>query len=695
METISACTLDCQDSCSTVVRIDERNEKIPITINGNPNHPFTRGVICRKGRNTHLRLKSSERVTTPMLKQNGVFHQLSWDAALDMTAEKIEALRWTPASILHVRHYGYRGALSNGSKYLFNALGASTTRGALCDDAGCTAYMKDFGALEMNDPMDLLNADHIINWGKDLSRSSIHLADIIKQARQKGCRVTTISPGGDGNKKMSHRMICIRPGRDRFLAAAVIKIILERNLADPRAMANAKNLNIFKRVMEHLPLTYLLDACDCTFEDLEYLVSLFTETKKNNVENRESRNKSAVAILMGWGIQRYRFGGQTVRYLNALSFLSGHVGQSGGGTYFNISSGRNINSKWVSDAGTPARTILLPRIGKEIMDADPPIEFLLADGSNFVNQAPDATTTIKAMAKIPFKVVIDAFMTDTASCSDLVLPCALDYEREEIAGSCLHNYVNYAAPVFSPSGDARCDFDIMSDLASRLKIVFPRKESVLLDSLNNPFLSHLGGPDKAIKEIRENGFVKALHPNVAWRDLIFAHPDGKYRLPESFSHEDEAGMEKYVNTDKNYENSKKTGKVITGKETINPIKFSANMKNNWERSFPMNLLSLVNRDYMHSQIPESDQKGMPDVWINPASPHLHNIDKSRPIYIATPLGRMAVQLNMLENLHPLALIIRRGGWLKHNRCINTLIEPEITDIGETAAYYSQCARLEN
>ncbi|MFK5952001.1 MAG: hypothetical protein QM498_03020 [Desulfobacterium sp.] len=52
MQKISACTLDCQDSCSTVVKIDPENGRVRIT--GNPDHPFTRGFICKKGHPSKL-----------------------------------------------------------------------------------------------------------------------------------------------------------------------------------------------------------------------------------------------------------------------------------------------------------------------------------------------------------------------------------------------------------------------------------------------------------------------------------------------------------------------------------------------------------------------------------------------------------------------------------------------------------------
>jgi anaerobic selenocysteine-containing dehydrogenase len=212
MKQISSCTLDCQDTCSTVVKTDADGR---VSITGNPDHPFTRGVICAKGKRAFQRLTSPHRITTPLLKRAGTFEPTSWARALDLIAEKLKALRHEPATILHVRGYGYRGVFSEGSNYLFNLLGASSTRGSLCDEAGCTAFIADFGALEMNAPEELLNAGHMVNWGKDFSRSSLHLAGMVKKARKKGCSITTISPGGDGNKSYSDHLIRIRPANLR------------------------------------------------------------------------------------------------------------------------------------------------------------------------------------------------------------------------------------------------------------------------------------------------------------------------------------------------------------------------------------------------------------------------------------------------------------------------------------------------
>jgi anaerobic selenocysteine-containing dehydrogenase len=640
MKQISSCTLDCQDTCSTVIKTDDAGR---VSITGNPDHPFTKGMICTKGKRALQRLKSPHRITTPLIKREGAFEPASWDTALDLVAEKIKALRHEPAAILHVRNYGYRGVFSEGSNYLFNRLGASTTRGSLCDEAGCTAFIRDFGALEMNAPEEILNAGHIVNWGKDFSRSSLHLAGLVKRARKQGCGITTISPGGDGNSAYSDHLIQIRPGTDRFLAAAVIKVMMEQNLASPRAMARASGLDPFMEVIKGQHLETLLTACDCKRSDLERLLNIYTDSAN-----------TPVGSIMGWGIQRYLFGGENVRYINALAYLSGQVGIKGGGTYFNIPSSRNINTDWAARAGTPCRTLLLPRIGRELLNAAPCVKFLLADGTNFVNQAPDSNTIQKAMETIDFKVVVDAFMTDTATLANVILPCALDHEREEIVGSCFHNVVNYSAPVFPTVGEARCDFEIMADLADRLELPFPKREDLLANALDVTSVDNAQNCEDRVARLKETGFIKAAHPDIAWKSFVFAHGDGNYSLPETLS-----------------------------AEAPPPD------------GFPLHLLSLVNRDFLHSQMPEEKQQGLPNVWINEDSPVMNALDRSAPIFLATSLGRMPVKLCFLDDLHPFSLIIRRGGWMKYGRCVNPLIEPKISDMGETAAYYSQYARLEN
>ncbi|MDH3964667.1 MAG: molybdopterin-dependent oxidoreductase, partial [Deltaproteobacteria bacterium] len=332
MEIVTACTLDCPDACSLLVKVLAEGT---IRVKGNPDHPITAGFTCRKIRRFGQRLTSGHRIITPLLRQGRDWKSIGWDEALELCAEKIQQNRFEPESILHVRGEGDKGVLSQASKLFFAELGSSQMAGCLCDIAGIAACVADFGSLETNDVLDLANASAIVNWGKDLSRSSNHVAALVRKARQGGARVLTISPGGDGNLSFSDRIIRIRPGTDRFLAIAVIQLLLKRDKIDKHILERTKNWKRFQQLVTMKPLSVLAQICDVSEDEVERLFDLYARSEP-------------VATLMGWGLQRYKYGGETVRFINGLALLSRNIGRSGGGCYFNILSMRDFDLSWAA-----------------------------------------------------------------------------------------------------------------------------------------------------------------------------------------------------------------------------------------------------------------------------------------------------------------------------------------------------------
>ena len=79
------CTLDCHDCCKFNVYTKGNNV---VKIEGDKNHPYTKGFICKKGM-AHLdRLNHKDRIKTPMLKVDGVWKEISFDKALDIVKKK-------------------------------------------------------------------------------------------------------------------------------------------------------------------------------------------------------------------------------------------------------------------------------------------------------------------------------------------------------------------------------------------------------------------------------------------------------------------------------------------------------------------------------------------------------------------------------------------------------------------------------
>jgi anaerobic selenocysteine-containing dehydrogenase len=632
----TACTMDCPDACSIIIG---RTEDGKVKVKGNPGNPFTAGFTCAKLKDHVKRVQSPDRITRPQLRTKTGWQAISWDEALDLCAARIQALRSRPAAILHIHNEGAKGVLKEATALLFSRLGSSRVRGSLCDAAGYMAGVHDFGSRENNDIKDLLNASRIVNWGKDLARSSVHTAALVKKARKNGSRVVTISPGGDGNRSYSDVQIRIRPGTDRFLAAALLQLLLKNNRIDTKILAHTRAPQKFLDLIKAQPKNNLLAACDVSQTKLEQIYDCYAL-------------KEPVATLIGAGLQRYRYGGENVRFINALALLSGNVGRAGGGSYFQLHAYRNLNLKWLREQEKrPRRSFQFPLIGRQILAAEnPPIEMLWVNGSNVINQAPDSQLMIKAFASIEFKVVVDAFMTDTARHADLVLPSTLIMEQEDIIGSYLHEQVQYVCPALAAPGEARNDYWILRQIGKRLDpaVELPSAEDCLRASLDSAYVS------TTLEELRDCSYVRSNRSPIAYQDLHFDHQDGRYRFPYILHPEPQAPAE-----------------------------------------FPLRLLSLVRRKTIHSQILAEDQNQPPEVWVAPDSFCLKELNLARPVELISPLGRLQVSVQTMEGLHPEVVIYRRGDWISRGGGVNQLIAARLTDIGSGAAYYDQYVRLEN
>jgi anaerobic selenocysteine-containing dehydrogenase len=636
MTEITACTLDCPDGCSLVISTDPAGT---VKISGNPAHPFTAGFTCKKIRDFIQRLRSPNRITRPMVRTRIGWQPVSWEEALGLCAEKIQHYRREPASILHVQGEAIKGALKQASKLFFARLGASRVRGSLCDAAGYVAYVTDFGSRKNHDLADLLNSRRIVNWGRDLSRSSIHTAAMVRKARQQGARVLSISPGGDGNGPFSDEFVRIRPGCDRFLAAAVIHLFMKEGLIPNGILTHTNNWKVFREIILSYPIEQLAACCDLTPLDIQQVYSWY-------------KGEGPTATIVGTGLQRYAYGGENVRFINALAFLSGNIGRSGGGSCFHLHSLRNLNLDWTKDPeNKPRRSFLMPIIGRNILEANyPPIRMIWVNGSNVVNQAPNIHETVRALESIEFRVVVDAFMTDTAERADLFLPCSLMFEDEDIGVSYLHDFVHHVREVFPTPGEARSDHWILSELGKRLDppIHLPEPEICLRASLNSPSLSI------SLEELRERHFVEARHSPVAYIGMQFDHPDGKYRLPTEL-HEEPPPPEAY----------------------------------------PLRFLTLIRREAIHSQILPERHTAPPTVWISPDCTRLRQLNLLEDVYLVSPLGRLKVTVEVSPGLHPEVVIYRRGDWMKLGGGANQLVAAELTDIGNGAPFYQQYVQLEN
>ncbi|HBE9109552.1 TPA: molybdopterin-dependent oxidoreductase [Clostridioides difficile] len=315
------CTLDCHDCCKFNVYTKGNNV---VKIEGDKNHPYTKGFICKKGM-AHLdRLNHKDRIKTPMLKVDGVWKEISFDKAIEIMAEKLTYYKekYTSKSVMHYDQYGSGSVLKYIGDIFFNFYGGvSRQKGGPCWSAGMHAQKYDFGIARSHAIEDMLNSKSIFVWGKNPAYTTIHTMQIIKKAKEKGIKIVVIDPIYTKTAQIADKYVQVNPGTDGALAIAMAKIIVEDKLYDEEYIKSyVIGFEEYKKYLYSLELSFLIDECGVKENDIRELVDLYT-------------NKYS-SINVGYGLQKYKNGGNTIRAIDALSAITGQIGFSGGGVNY-------------------------------------------------------------------------------------------------------------------------------------------------------------------------------------------------------------------------------------------------------------------------------------------------------------------------------------------------------------------------
>src|SRR6185503_11060863 len=120
-------------------------------------------------------------------------------------------------------------------------------------------------------------------------------------------------------------------------------------------------------------------------------------------------------------------------------------------------------------AGRKPRTINMSTIGRDLAEADPPIEALIVYNSNPVAVAPESRSVAAGFARENlFTVVLEQFQTDTADYADIVLPATTQLEHHDVHKSYGHLYMLANNPAIAPLGESLPNSEIFRRLAARL-----------------------------------------------------------------------------------------------------------------------------------------------------------------------------------------------------------------------------------
>ncbi|AGA70880.1 anaerobic dehydrogenase, typically selenocysteine-containing [Desulfitobacterium dichloroeliminans LMG P-21439] len=657
----SACPLNCPDSCGFIV---EYSEDKGLRVQGDKEHPLTKGFICSKAQAQAQWVFSAERLRFPLLKDQGTFRRISWDEAYTLLVDKIrETLKEVGSwGILHHYDYGHNGTLRELDRRFFQALGGVTEpRGSMCWGAGLRAQEIDFGGAYANDWAQVTQAKLIILWGRDPAVTNLHMVPFLLEAKKAGATILVINPVRVKSGDFAQDYIQVNPGSDGVLAMGIAHIILREGWLNWE----------FVRQSVHGLEAFALRAKEYEPERVAQLTGVSVE-KQEELAYKIS-HMGPMTILSGYGLQRYSGGGNTLRAIDALIALTGNIGKPGAGIQYGYLYHRGyLNHVKLDSSRYQSRTFPHSFFAEEIEKAHPPVQLAVVTRSNPLVQQPNSLLWREVWREIPFKVTFDTTLTETARQSDLVLPVTTAFEDEDLIATSWSPILQLTQKIVEPQGEARSEALVFTELAQRLGLGddFSYTPEQWLDYVLSP-LNRYG---ITLESLRQGPIRAPYIPEVAWSDLQFKTPSGKIELAS------EIALAVYGD-------AVADPLLSHSKEDLQRHQEFSKTQNQSE--YPWYLITPHPHHALHSQFQETEDFHL---YIHPQLAEKYYLSTGDRALVETEHGQLLAWVSVSEDVHPQAVVIPEGGAVD-GFGVNQLLIGKPSDFGESTPYYEARCQL--
>ena len=525
-----ACPHDCPDRCVWQVTVEDG---VAVNMAGDPDQPFTRGVLCAKVDHYLDKVYSPDRVLYPLRrvgpKGEGRFERVSWDEAL---AEVAARLRRTieedgPTAVMPYSYAGNQGLLQrNAGQRFFARIGATRLERNICGSAGSAGIRATMGTNLGMLPEDIAHSRFIILWGTNTLVTNLHLWPFIRQAREGGAAVVVVDPLKTRTARAADWHVQPMPGTDTALALGMMHVIINEGLHDADYV-DSYTLG-FDRLRERAAQYPPERAAQLTGLGAGEIVSL--------ARSYATTQPASIRALIG--LEHHSNGGMMYRAISCLPSLVGAWRYRGGGLVHTTTGyhtqALNVDAIDLPELEDPAiRSVNMVQLGRALTDPamSPPIRALIVYNSNPATIAPDQNRVLEGLGRDDlFTVVLENFVTDTARYADYVFPATTQIEHLDILSSWGHTYLTLNKPAISPVGEAVQNTEFFRRLSKHMGLdegyLYQSDEEIIRAALasDHPYLKGI-----SFEGLMEEGWAPLGLPED-WRPFAqgdFPTPSGK------------------------------------------------------------------------------------------------------------------------------------------------------------------------
>ena len=691
----AACPHDCPDACGVLITIEDGRAT---KIQGDPAHPVTRGFLCAKVSKYLDRVYSPDRVLYPMrrvaskgggAKNANDFRRISWDEALSAIAERFKevAKEFGPEALLPYSYGGTLAVLSGSSmdRRFFHRFGASQLERSICSAAGEAGLKSVLGVKLGTEPEQFAHSRYIIAWGANIHGNNVHLWPFIKQAHRAGARLVVIDPYKTRTAKHADWYIPINPGTDAALALGMMHVIIGAGLhdADYVEKYTVGFEQLREKVKEYPPQR----------------VAKWTGISEEHIHKlaREYATHRPAVIRVNYGVQRSEGGGMAMRAITMLPCITGAWKEVGGGLQLSTSGGWGLRREALDKPelmqqtlGRPARVVNMVGLGKALNTLkDPPIQALYVYNSNPAAVCPNHNEVIRGLKRPDlFTVVHEQFFTDTTDYADIVLPATTFFEHKDLQTAYGHYYIQMSNQAIEPLGECRSNVEVFRGLAGAMDF----EDECFSESVDEMIDTALSSSNPWLKGIDRERLEKDGHARLNFEGLESgtASQDSRPFLPFA-----QGGFQTPSGKAELYNPALITQGLDPVVEFVPPKE-----SRHAGEGFPLELLARKADNYLNSTfsnlptVQEMEDTGLLEIHAKDAE--ARGIHDGDPVRVFNRRGEITLQAHVNGAVQA-GVVAAKLNWAKltpGGSNINTLTSEKLTDMGNSATFYSVLVEVE-
>ncbi|WP_298438513.1 molybdopterin-dependent oxidoreductase [Geobacter sp.] len=472
--TRSVCAF-CAAGCQ--VEYHTRNGRVERVTSDDGN--YNSGNLCINGRFGYGYVNSADRLTAPMVRGAGSDWNTAMGAAVTGLKEIVEKHgTGAVAGIGSPR-------VTNEENYLFQKLFRAGIGSTNIDSEARLGFARAQDALRgmlglsgASATIDAIDrAGAVLVFGCDLNAEATGIEyRVIKAVTKNDAKLVLANMRGVKLKKFANSHLAYRPGSELAVIAALTKLVLEEGVEDADFIA--------KRVTNIAELKASLAT-----------VSLAEAAAASGVSEAELRSaarllggKKSVAVIFGADLMRSGATDEKVKALANLSLVLGALGKDAGGLFpvYEKTNIRGLLDMGVAPGHLPgyqgrAAAALFEKAWGRPVAAEPgkdlwqiiegieqgSIKALYLLGCDPISSFPEGGRIRAALEKLDLLIVQDPFPGEAAKLAHVLFPSSVAAEKSGTFTT-IDGRVQPLAKAANPPGDAREDWDILTELYNRL-----------------------------------------------------------------------------------------------------------------------------------------------------------------------------------------------------------------------------------